>query len=306
MARRVIEHRSRVKTGAMSREFVEFFAGFRLTPAQRRIAQTLVEHSSEVPSMSATDVAALANVSQPSVTRLAAAVGYSGYKEFRSALIDMLRRSPSGSELDEPNEYQRAVNSEVENLQALGARLIERKPIRSAGARIMRSPVVVTMGHRAAAHLAGYFAHYAAKAHPDVRLVTSAGSEMTDSLLAARSVGASVIVAFVLPRYPVDTTQTLEFAHQLGFELILITDSDAAPGNQWAEVLLRADPSSRLIFDTHAATLLTASMLVQAMCDEAPVLVQQRLEDLEGSLKGRRVYANQTGRTPSVRRRTQS
>lgn len=86
----------------MSREFVEFFAGFRLTPAQRRIAQTLVEHSNDVPSMSATEVAELANVSQPSVTRLAAAVGWSGYKEFRSALIELLRRSPAGSELEEP------------------------------------------------------------------------------------------------------------------------------------------------------------------------------------------------------------
>lgn len=288
----------------MSREFVEFFAGFRLTPAQRRIAQTLVEHSSDVPSMSATEVALLANVSQPSVTRLAAAVGYSGYKEFRSALVELLRRSPSGSELEEPNEYQRAVNSEVENLQALGTRLSERKPIRTAGARIMRSPVLVALGHRAAAHLAGYFAHYAAKAHPDVRLVTSAGSEMTDALLAARSVGAEVVVAFVQSRYPTDTTQALEFAHQLGFALILITDSEVAPGSQWAEILLRADPSSRLIFDSHAATLLTASMLVQAMCDEAPALVQRRLEELEQSLKGRHVYANQPGRPPSVRRKT--
>lgn len=67
-------------------------------------------------------------------------------------------------------------------------------------------------------------------------------------------------------------------------------------------MLLRAAPSSRLIFDTHAATLLTASMLVQAMCDEAPALVQRRLEDLETSIKGRRVYVNQTGRTPSSRR----
>jgi len=294
---------SKVKTDPMSREFVEFFAGFRLTPAQRRIAQTLVEHSSDVPSMSATEVAVLANVSQPSVTRLAAAVGYNGYKEFRSALIEMLRRSPSGSELEEPNEYQRAINSEVESFQALGARLSERKPMRAAGALIMRSPVIVTVGHRAAAHLAGYFAHYAAKAHPDVRLVTSAGSEMTDALLAARAVGAEVVVGFVLPRYPIDTTQALEFAHQLGFTLILITDSEAAPGNEWAEVLLRAAPSSRLIFDTHPATLLTASMLVQAMCDEAPALVQRRLEDLESSLKGRRVYINQTGRTPSLRQR---
>ncbi|WP_214108696.1 MurR/RpiR family transcriptional regulator [Acrocarpospora catenulata] len=274
----------------MSRQFVEFFASFRLTPAQRRIAQTLVEHSGDVPYLSASEVATMANVSQPSVTRLAVAVGYTGYAEFRQALIEMLALSPSGSELEEPNEYQRAVNSETENLRALGARLVDRTAIRKAGADIMASPVAVALGHRSAAHLAGYFGHYAAKVHSDVRVITAAGSAMTDALLAARDVGAETLVAFLVSRYPVDTVQGLAYARELGFRLILLTDSDVAPGNEWADVLLRADSSSRLIFDSHAAALLAASMLVQAMCDEDPARVQRRLEDLERSLKGRRVY----------------
>lgn len=275
----------------MSRQFVEFFASFRLTPAQRRIAQTLVEHSGDVPSLSASEVAMLANVSQPSVTRLAVAVGYAGYTEFRQALIEMLAQSPAGSELEEPNEYQRAINSEIENLRALGSRLADRTAIRKAGAQIMDSPVVVALGHRSAAHLAGYFGHYAAKVHADVRVITTAGSAMTDALLAARAVGAQTLVAFLTSRYPVDTVQALDYARELGFRLILLTDSEVAPGNEWADVLLRADSSSRLIFDSHAAAFLAASMLVQAMCDERPAQVQQRLEELEKSLKGRRVYA---------------
>ncbi|MGI5440316.1 MurR/RpiR family transcriptional regulator [Streptomyces shenzhenensis] len=273
----------------MSREFVEFFASFRLTPAQRRISQTLVEHSNDVPSLTASEVAELANVSQPSVTRLAVAVGYSGYAELRHALVQLLNASPSGSELDEPNEFQRAINSEIENLRALGVRLSDRTRIRQAGALIVGAPVVVALGHRSAAHIAGYFGHFASRVHGDVRVLTCAGSELAESLAAARSVGAGVLVAFLHAPYPADTIDALEFAQQLGFRLVLISDSDVVSGSDWAEVLLRADISSRLIFDTHAATFTAASLLVQAICDEDPVGVQRRLEEQERSLRGRRV-----------------
>ncbi|MFL6111847.1 MAG: MurR/RpiR family transcriptional regulator, partial [Catenulispora sp.] len=58
---------------------VELFQGARLTPTQRRIAQSLVQHAPSVAYLSAAEVAQLAGVSQPSVTRFAMALGYAGY-----------------------------------------------------------------------------------------------------------------------------------------------------------------------------------------------------------------------------------
>jgi len=50
----------------------------RLSPGQRRIAQYLIEHITEAAFLSITDLAERVGVSQPSVTRFAAAVGFSG------------------------------------------------------------------------------------------------------------------------------------------------------------------------------------------------------------------------------------
>ena len=62
---------------------LDLFHGARLTPTQRRIAHCLMEHAQKAAYLSAAEVADLAGVSQPSVTRFAMALGYEGYPALR-------------------------------------------------------------------------------------------------------------------------------------------------------------------------------------------------------------------------------
>ncbi len=68
------------------------------------------------------------------------------------------------------------------------------------------------LGLRAAAPLAAYFAYFAAKVHPDVRVLDDGGSLLTDRLEQAAEAGASAVLAFVLPRYPRETLDALRDA----------------------------------------------------------------------------------------------
>ena len=52
------------------------FEGRRLTPTQRRIAHSMVRRAADVPFLSSVELAELAGVSQPSVTRFAVALGF--------------------------------------------------------------------------------------------------------------------------------------------------------------------------------------------------------------------------------------
>src|ERR1700753_2404957 len=63
--------------------------GRRLSPAQRRIAQYLLDHMPDAAFLSSVVLARRAGVSQPSVTRFAAALGFSGYPAFRDALREI-------------------------------------------------------------------------------------------------------------------------------------------------------------------------------------------------------------------------
>ncbi|MEV4327674.1 hypothetical protein AB0J37_36005, partial [Microbispora rosea] len=69
--------------GDAASRLLRLFEGHRLTPVQRRIAHCLAQHAAEAPFLSSIEVAELAGVSQPSVTRFAMALGYSGYPGLR-------------------------------------------------------------------------------------------------------------------------------------------------------------------------------------------------------------------------------
>src|SRR5580693_9237344 len=101
--------------------------GHRLSPAQRRIAQYLLDHMPDSAFLSSVTLARRAGVSQPSVTRFAAALGFSGYPAFRDALRDIALDvpgspvSPSSGPAapDDVNPMQAAVAAEMANLRAL-------------------------------------------------------------------------------------------------------------------------------------------------------------------------------------------
>src|SRR5207244_10138743 len=101
--------------------------GVRLTPAQRRIAQCLIERGPRAAYLSSGELAALAGVSQPSVTRFATALGYDGYPALRRALrsLDGPDGSPGADENENENELQHAVRGERETLARLADRLAD-------------------------------------------------------------------------------------------------------------------------------------------------------------------------------------
>ncbi|MFE1798926.1 MurR/RpiR family transcriptional regulator, partial [Streptomyces sp. NPDC059517] len=68
----------------------QLFEGRRLTPTQRRIAHCLVRRTAAAPFLSSVELAQLAGVSQPSVTRFAVALGFDGYPALRRHLRDVV------------------------------------------------------------------------------------------------------------------------------------------------------------------------------------------------------------------------
>lgn len=245
--------------------------GRRLSPVQRRIAHYLSEHLSEAIFLSSVELAERAGVSQPSVTRFAMVLGFAGYPELRQALRPLvLGGAPQGSVLEG------AIDSEIRNLTVVRDRLAS-LPLKELGEALAATEPLPVLGLRVSCGLATTFAYYARRIHPDVRLLTHGGSELADGLHAARRAGAEWLLAVVLPRYPAEAVQALEYAEKLGMRTAVITDRPGLP----AEVTLDAPVGDRLVFDSHAAPLALAMALVEAMADAAPLRTQARLEEYE-------------------------
>jgi DNA-binding MurR/RpiR family transcriptional regulator len=266
------------------------FDGVRLTPTQRRIAQCLLERGARAAYLSSGELAALAGVSQPSVTRFAMALGYDGYPAFRRALREL--EEPGADSTD--NELQHAIRGEAEMLTALAGRLadsgVDRATFTEAGKLLMASRPLPVLGLRSAAPLAGYFGYFAAKIHPDVRVLDHGGSLLADRLEQARAAGATAMLGVVLPRYPKEALDAVRDARAAGLSVVALTDSPVAPAAQAVDLALTAPVGSRLVFDLHTGPMAVAMVLLQAMCDAEPAQAPRRLEEFEVSAARRGVF----------------
>jgi DNA-binding MurR/RpiR family transcriptional regulator len=176
-------------TPGPSGRLLSLFDGHRLTPTQRRIAHCLVRHAADAPFLSSVEVAELAGVSQPSVTRFAVALGFDGYPALRRRLRELGPVDPGdpGSGRETPrdavrNEQQQAVLAEIANLQHLAAVLADPEPVLQAARLLASSRPLVVLGLRAASAQAHGFAYFAAMVHPDVRLLDEGGTMALDRI----------------------------------------------------------------------------------------------------------------------------
>jgi DNA-binding MurR/RpiR family transcriptional regulator len=267
---------------------LDLFEGARLTPTQRRIAHSLVQHGPSAAYLSAAEVADLAGVSQPSVTRFAMALGYAGYPALRRELRALVDVSPA--EKAAHNPMQRAVRAEADHLERLVDQLDDLTAVERAAKLLVASRPLPVLGLRAAAPLAGYFGYFAAKVQPDVRVLDTGGTHLLDRLDQARAAGAGAMLAIVLPRYPRETLETIREARTLGLSIVAITDSAVSPAAECADVVLPAAVGTQLVFDLHTGPMAMAMVLLQAMCDAAPEPVQRRLEEFEATASRRHIF----------------
>ncbi|MCD0481820.1 MurR/RpiR family transcriptional regulator [Streptacidiphilus sp. ASG 303] len=279
-----------------SARLLRLFEGSRLTPTQRRIAHALVQHAADAPFLSSVEVAELAGVSQPSVTRFAVALGYDGYPGLRRRLRDLgpaeaaAGAAPAESPRDAVrNEQQRAVLAEIDNLNRLAELLADPEPVARAARILAASRPLPVLGLRAASAQARGFAYFAAKVHPDVRLLDEGGSMLTDRVEQAAAAGASALMCFALPRYPRELTDALTAARDCGLTVVTVADSAFAPVARMSDLLLPAAVGSSLVFDTACAPMVLGRVLLQAMCDELPG-AEARLEAFEHTAAARGLF----------------
>jgi DNA-binding MurR/RpiR family transcriptional regulator len=267
----------------------QLFEGRRLTPTQRRIAHCLVRQAADVPFLSSVELARLAGVSQPSVTRFAAALGFDGYPALRAHLRQV---APTRHGVDgrSRNPYQQAVQTEIDSLRHLASLLADPEPVERAGRLLAASRPLPVLGLRASGAEARGFAYFAAKVHPDVRLFDEGGSLLADRIGTARKAGASGLLCFALPRHPRELLDALAHARDTGLTVVTVADGTFAPVAAHSDLLLPAAVGTGLVFDTVSAPMLLSQVLLKAMCDALPD-ARAHLEESDARAAARGLFA---------------
>jgi len=276
------ERRAGVADGRVRALLQRLFDGSRLSPTQRRLARYVMDHPDEALFLSSVELARRVGVSQPSVTRLAVAMGYGGYGELQRELRAVaLEGGGGGAGSEAPNKFQGAVRAEIENLRALERSLEDTGAVEELGRELAASEPLCVLGLRVSAPLAGYFAYFAKKIHPDVRVLTEGGSAAFDALAQARAAGGAWVLCFLLPRHPRETLQAMSYARSLGLRVATVADRETGRIRELSDAVLPAEVGTRLVFDSQAAAMVLAGVLLEALSDAAPKRAQERLEEFE-------------------------
>ena len=263
-------------------QLADLFTGVRLTPVQRRLAVHIVEQGSKVAFMSSVELAEQVGVSQPSVTRLSAALGFAGFTELQRAIQELvLARDEHAVPAADHNKMQRAVQHSINNLAALQELLADTRLFEQAGVALAESETLLVYGPRASAPLVRHFAFFASRIRPKVRLAEGSISEIHDLFADAQLSGSTALLATVLPRYPREAVAVLENATALGFTVVLVTDSLLSPLAELGTIVLPAQVNPDLVYDAAVAPAQALVVLLEALADANPSRSRTRLDRFE-------------------------
>jgi DNA-binding MurR/RpiR family transcriptional regulator len=263
-----------------------------LTPAERKVARTLLARYPAAGLESTAALAAAAGTSKPTVLRLLARLGFGSYPEFQERLRAEVTRSMNASPLSRAKAGRAAPADDSVFLRAvdLRARLVTRLPDTVPPAEIERAVSALAARPRHVVISGGYFSRLIARMLamqldqliPNVDYADEPlGADIGKYLRAGRD---SVAIVFDLRRHELTAKEVVSLAKSGGATVILITDESLSPSAEEADIVLPVALDGAP-FDSFAALLVLAESLVEAVFHGAGGAALERLADWERSVR---------------------
>jgi DNA-binding MurR/RpiR family transcriptional regulator len=245
------------------------------------------------------DLAAEAGADPAAFTRLAKALGYSGWDGLRAALTEA-RRPEQPAPFSGRTKARRGPNSDVAlvadklEAEAAGLARIEAGSIAHAAKALHSAQRIWIAGFRSCRSVAELLNYQLRLFRPDdVQLV--GGSGPADLDLGAFHKGDAVVVIGFAP-YSTASVLSARAAHQSGATLIAIADTMTAPMAEGAEHLLRFEAaSSPGFFPSLTGAIAIAQSLAAVTFALGGSSAKRRLEETEMRLAAMSQYVAEKG-----------
>lgn len=250
---------------------------------QKRIAAFILDNYDRAAFMTAAKLGETASVSESTVVRFAAQLGYDGYPDMQKALQELIRgRLTSIQRIQVSRDQmtgsdilgsvmQRDMNSIHDVIERL-----DREEFERVVDKLLHAKHIYILGVRSSSFLAGYLNFYLHLIFKNVTLVqSSAAGEIYEQLV---HIGpGDVLVSISFPRYSKMAIHAVEFACHRGGDVVAVTDSPMSPMYKMASASLLASSDMISFVDSMAAPLSLLNALILAVG-------QQRRDDLSATL----------------------
>ena len=238
---------------------------------QKKIANFILESYDKAAFMTASRLGKKVGVSESTVVRFAAELGYDGYPDMQKSLQKMIRnRLTSVQRIEVTNDrlgdqdlLSMVLQSDIDKIR-MTLEELDRESFERAVDAIVSAKKIYIIGVRSSAAIATFLHFYFNLIFENVCLVSAnTASEVFESLL--RVGPGDEVVGVSFPRYSSRTVQAMNFARDRGATTIAITDSEASPLAPISNYTLKARSDMASFVDSLVAPLSLVNALLVAV-----------------------------------------
>ena len=254
---------------------------------QKLIGRYILENYDKAAFMTAARLGKTVNVSESTVVRFAAELGYDGYPAMQKALQEMIRSKlttvqrieVSNDQLGDHDVLTKVVQSDIEKIR-MSLEELSRQEFSNVVDAIVNARRIYILGVRSSTTLSDFLYFYFNLIFDNVRHVqTTLASEMFEQML--RVGEGDVVIGISFPRYSTRTVRAMEFARDQGATVVAITDRELAPLYDTANYRLLAKSDMASFVDSLVAPLSIINALIVAVGRKKEVEVTATFERLE-------------------------
>lgn len=270
----------------------------RMSKGQKLLASYITDYYDKAVFLTASKLGEVVGVSESTVVRFAAQLGYKGYPDFQKALEEMVHQKLNSVErmeavygkTSQSGILESVLRSDMEKIKGT-LHKIDSNAFELAVDTLLSARRIYVVGIRSCAPLASFFAFYLNYMFEDVVLLsTNSSSELFEQMV--RIGKEDVIVGISFPRYSMRTLKALEFANNRNAKVITLTDSVHSPMNLYSSCNLIADSDMASIADSLVAPLSVINSLIVALCIRKQDEVANTFDQLEKIWDEYQVYEN--------------
>ncbi len=257
-----------------------------LTPKAQTLGNYIMQNSSKVVFMTTKELAETCEVSEATVVRFVASIGYHGYSEFQQALKDFVNTGMSLPErvnmkdIKEPglDRLHRGVLEELNNLKYMYETIDVEKMNQFVEYLNERENVFVT-GSRLSYTFAYYLGWSLTKIRKGIHILKGSDSTTIDFLTNVPE--NSLVILTAATRYPNELIKLSKLVRRLGHTLMVITDSSISPVIQFANLSLVVPSRSIPLIGNVSNMLCVIQYIVQELASRKGESLQKHQEQLE-------------------------
>ena len=264
-----------------------------LTTTERKPAQTLLANYPFAGLETVAKFAERAGVSGPTILRLVAKLGYSGYAGFQQELRDELQAQVQSPLTKRPDSAGEAAGRQPNFLESFGEAVTGNIQQTLESVHQSEFDAVVELlvdekrplyllGGRFTSAVANYFYQHLHTLRPNVQLISGHESSWRNYLLDTGR--RHVLVVFDIRRYQHDVIRFAEESARRGATVVLFTDQWLSPVSGVARHMLTARVTVPSSWDSMIGMFLIVEALIARISEKMWPTVKSRVEELDRML----------------------